>query len=67
MDAKDYLNGLKHINDGIPYTFKSKMTDEYTNLEAEHIEADNVLLDLLLSLGYKDIVNEYTKKERWYA
>lgn len=64
MDSKDHLNRLKHINEGIVCCFWG-MTGNDT--EHEHIEADNVLLDLLLSLGYEDIVNEYTKKERWHA
>jgi hypothetical protein len=33
--------------------------------EAAHIEADQVLCDFLISLGYDDIVEEYIKIDKW--
>lgn len=35
--------------------------------EAEHAEADDILCDLLVSLGYKDVVDEWEKVSKWYA
>ena len=35
--------------------------------EQAHINADNVLCDLLTELGYEDVVHEYNKIEKWYA
>ena len=35
--------------------------------EADHIDADNVLLELLQSLGYDDVVTEYCKVPKWCA
>jgi len=35
--------------------------------EAAHGKADDVLCDLLLSLGYKDVVEEWDKVDKWYS
>lgn len=35
--------------------------------ECAHIEADQVLCELLESLGHKDVVEEYNKIHKWYA
>jgi hypothetical protein len=35
--------------------------------EKNHIEADNVLCDLLRELGYDEVVNEYREIEKWFA
>lgn len=35
--------------------------------EVAHINADDVLCDLLKSLGYADVVLEYEKIEKWHA
>lgn len=35
--------------------------------EYDHIEADKALTLFLLSLGYKKIVKEWKKVEKWYA
>lgn len=35
--------------------------------EESHIIADQVLLDLLETLGYKDVVEEFEKVGKWYA
>jgi len=35
--------------------------------EANHIEADNTLCDVLRILGYTDLVSEYDKINKWYA
>lgn len=35
--------------------------------EAAHGNADEVLCDLLIALGYQDVVNEWRKVDKWYA
>ena len=35
--------------------------------EAAHKEADKVLCDLLLALGYPEVVQEFNKIKKWYA
>jgi hypothetical protein len=35
--------------------------------ELGHIKADEILCDLLKSLGYEDVVVEFNKIGKWYA
>jgi len=35
--------------------------------EADHVEADGILCELLHSLGYKDVVEQFDKIKKWYA
>lgn len=35
--------------------------------EAAHANADDVLCNLLVALGYEDVVAEWRKVEKWYA
>ncbi|WP_313752447.1 hypothetical protein [Mixta calida] len=35
--------------------------------EIAHVNADDVICDLLKSLGYQDVVEEYDKIDKWYA
>ena len=45
-----------------------KNTDSGTvNIELSHIQADELLCDLLLSHGYTETVDEFRNMERWYA
>lgn len=37
------------------------------DLEAAHVEADEVLCCLLRSLGFSEVVAEYDKIKKWYA
>lgn len=46
---------------------KLKKIQEFGDTEGAHSMADGVLCDFLESLGYKDIVDEYDKVEKWYA
>lgn len=36
-------------------------------LEEDHIEADKILCDLLVALGYQEVVNEFENVPKWYA
>jgi hypothetical protein len=46
-----------------------RLKDEQENGDTEiaHINADDVLCDLLESLGYGDVVGEYEKINKWHA
>jgi len=44
-----------------------KIVDEGGDKEVPHCEADDILCELLISLGYKDVVDEYEEIEKWYA
>lgn len=38
-----------------------------TDQEAAHIHADNILRELLDTLGYEDVVAEFDNIAKWYA
>lgn len=44
-----------------------KVEQDNSDTESAHGNADDVLCDLLESLGYADVVAEYYKVEKWYA
>jgi len=35
--------------------------------ERDHCEADDILCELLSSLGYGEVVDQFNKLEKWYA
>lgn len=37
------------------------------DIEIRHIEADEILCELLTSLGYSDVVQEWNNLDKWYA
>lgn len=40
---------------------------ENGDTEMAHMEADRILCELLSSLGYEDVVEEWSKIHKWYA
>lgn len=54
FDLRSYMNRLK-------------AAQENEDTESAHAEADNVLCDLLTTLGYKKLIDEYHKVKKWYA
>lgn len=44
-----------------------KEWQKYNDEEVGHARADDVLCDLLSSLGYDDVVDEWKKIDKWYA
>ena len=50
-----------------PYMDRLKIAQENTDVELAHVDADDVLCDLLEALGYNNVVEEYHKVEKWYA
>ena len=37
------------------------------DIEVAHLDADNILCDVLTQLGYKELVDIYKKVDKWYA
>lgn len=54
-----YLNRMKEV--------KQKYEVEADDTEVAHCLADEVLCDLLESLGYVELVEEFNNLEKWYA
>jgi hypothetical protein len=48
---------------------KDKLIKEQSNDDTEiaHCNADDLLCDLLVELGFVDIVKEYSRIDKWYA
>jgi len=44
-----------------------KEEQKCSDKEMAHSRADDVLCDLLKSLGHGDVVKEYKKIDKWYA
>ena len=44
-----------------------QMLQQSHDTEMAHIDADDVLCELLKSLGYEDVVSEYQKINKWFA
>ena len=58
---------MAHSFDLRPYMDRLKVAQGNCDVESAHADADKVLCDLLEALGYKKIVEEYNKVEKWYA
>jgi len=54
MDREEAINELKQWQ-------------AHDDTEIEHLRADEVLCDLLISLGYQDVVDEWKEVGKWYA
>jgi len=54
MDKEEVIKKLKKLVDN-------------DDQEMAHVEADQILMDFLVSLGYEDIVNAYDEIGKWYA
>lgn len=44
-----------------------KVLEHTDDEEYAHIEADRLLLKILIDLGYKEIVDAYNEIPKWYA
>lgn len=40
---------------------------EFYDQESAHVDADDVLCELLVYLGFKEVVEEYHQIPKWYA
>jgi hypothetical protein len=48
------------------YLTKIKECSKY-DTENGHSEADSILCELLLELGYADVIEEFQNLEKWYS
>lgn len=46
---------------------KLKHCQKSGDTECAHSDADDVLCELLVSLGYEDVIAEYALVDKWYA
>ncbi|EGO4532899.1 hypothetical protein ITZ04_000791 [Escherichia coli] len=46
---------------------KLKELQTWRDSEVAHEDADTVICELLESLGFADVVDEYAKVDKWYA
>ena len=46
---------------------KLKEAQNCGDIEIAHGDADDILCELLSSLGYQDVVDEYIEVDKWYA
>ena len=46
---------------------KLRQCQSNSDIEIAHVDADGVLTDLLNTLGYQDVVDEWEKIDKWYA
>lgn len=70
-DAEDML--FEEVDDNSIDVYKTDVSDyakefqKNEDIESAHCGADNVLCDLLKTLGFEDVVQEYYKVEKWYS
>lgn len=55
----------KELND----KYLSQLNDLITenDVEKKHIDADNILCELLKELGFNEIVESFNKLKKWYG
>lgn len=66
MKREDALKALIEIQNR-PAEPMRLSKEPMKNFEEEHIDADEVLCQLLNSLGYEDVVSEYRKIEKFHS
>lgn len=49
------------------YSERMKDVNKRADIEVEHVQADDLLCELLVKLGYHKTVEEFKKIEKWYA
>lgn len=49
------------------YLKRMKQLQESGDIEVAHIEADDILCEVLLQLGYKELVDAFNDLAKWYA
>ena len=49
--------------------FKKELSNQINNrdIESAHADADTILCNILIELGYKELVDLYNKVDKWYA
>jgi sulfatase maturation enzyme AslB (radical SAM superfamily) len=57
----------KEYSDKIKLIPIENMINDYVDVEANHIEADNLSTEILLSLGFTETVKEFSKLKKYYG
>jgi hypothetical protein len=54
-----------------PETFKQKMYEirdaEHNDVETKHIDADEIMCEVLIELGYGEGITIFQKMKKWYS
>jgi hypothetical protein len=66
MDRVEAISNLVAIQNR-PAEYNSWLQESVVDQHQQHIDADEVLCELLESLVYRDVVQEYRKIEKWYS
>lgn len=64
MAYEDYLAKIEELNK--KYIYKYRNEDACEDEEDYHIAMDNILLDIIDDLGYKEIVDKYIEARHWF-
>lgn len=60
MTAREFADRMEEI-------FKSKSNNNFNDVEDAHLEADELMAEVLSSLGYEEGVKIFFSHEKWYA
>ena len=69
-DAAEFqrrIDAPNQVDDIAIATRRMKAIAEYKEREEAHIAADKLMCNVLMRLGYEELVDIYTSMERWYA
>lgn len=61
------MNKIKKTQQIEQYKLRMIAIKESDDCELAHEEADDLLCEILESLGYKEVVKAYDDIEKWYA
>ena len=64
MILEDYLAKIEELNK--IYIYKYRNEDTCKDEEEYHREMDNILLDIIEELGYKEIADKYKEARKWF-
>ncbi len=65
--ARSIIDGTKDAETAEAAIEELRKWQGDTDVEIAHSKADDVLCDLLVALGAKDVVDEYKKVVKWFA
>ncbi|MDI5922506.1 hypothetical protein QLQ86_17125 [Halomonas sp. LR5S13] len=66
MDKQEAIKQLVAIQNRSA-EYNSWLQELVVDQHKRHVDADEVLCKLLVSLGHGDVVEEYRKIEKWYS
>jgi hypothetical protein len=66
MDRQEAIRQLIAIQNRAA-EYNSWLQESVVNQHQQHVDADEVLCELLTSLGHEDVVEEYRKIDKWYS